>query len=91
MSNKVIKKPKVKLKATFDDRPLPVVAFDYPEHGNGENTPRYVRVTEMDNTHLRGFEIEDEFDEDPGVYKTYSLDKVGNDGVLLLHLSAPEE
>jgi hypothetical protein len=71
-------------------RPLPVVTFDYPRHGLGTHTTRFVRVTEMDGTHLRGLEIHDEFDEEPGRPKTYLIEKIrGGGDVRLLHL-APE-
>lgn len=71
-------------------QPLPVVTFEYPVHGRGTFTTRFVRVTEMTDTHLRGLEIHDEFDEEPGRPKTFLIEKIrGGGDVRLLHL-APE-
>ena len=79
-------------KDTFDTHPLPVVTFEYPRHGEGTFTTRFVRVVEMDGTHLRGYEINDEFDEEPGQYKTFTLKKMRRaGGVQLLHLAPVTE
>src|ERR1035437_293434 len=67
---------------------LPVVVLWYPRHGTGAMTERFVRVMEMNDTHIKGFEIANEFDEEPGKPHTYRIDKVNfNDGVQLLHLA----
>lgn len=71
--------------------PLPVVSLYYPRHGNGEYSHRYVRVAEMNDTHVKGFEIESEFDEEPGKPRTYLLNKVGGGRIVLLHLAKPAE
>jgi hypothetical protein len=74
-----------------EDQPLlPVVELYYPRHGRGSLTQRFVRVMEMNDTHLKGFEIASEFDEKPGKPRTYCLDKTPLlYGVRLLHLSKP--
>ena len=69
------------------DQPLPVVVLWYPRHGRGPMTERFVRVTEMNETHVKGFQIENEFDEEPGMPHTYRLDKVEGGYVYLLHLA----
>jgi len=66
---------------------LPVCSLYYPAHGTGEYSHRYIRVSEMNDTHIRGFEIESEFDEEPGKPRTYRLDKVEGGQVTLLHLA----
>ena len=71
------------------DQPLPVCSLYYPRHGDGEPIQRFVRVLEMTNTHVKGFEIASEFDEEPGKPHTYRLDKVGLAGVLMLHMAKP--
>ena len=71
---------------------LPIAAFWYPRHGLGGLTKRFVRVLEMDHSHLRGFEINDEFDKSNGAFKTFSIDLIGGGGkVLLLHSPNPLE
>lgn len=77
------KKPEVP-----EDRPLPVCSLYYPRHGDGEPSHRYVRVSEMNATHIKGFEISGEFDEEPGKHRTFRLDKVEGGQVILLHLAA---
>lgn len=92
----IVAEAKEKLDDLTIGRPLPVVIFEYPRHGEGTFTTRFVRVTEMDSTHLRGLEIRDEFDDEPGVPKTYLVEKIrnqsgkfGNLKVFFLHM-APE-
>ena len=68
-------------------KPLPVVTFEYPRAGKGGYVTRFVRVTEMTDTHLRGFEIESEFDEEPGKPHSYLVEKISGAGVQLRHLS----
>lgn len=71
------------------DQPLPVVSLWYPLHGVGDPTQRFVRVYEMDDKRIRGFEIASEFDEEPGKPHTYTLAKIPFELVQLLHLSKP--
>lgn len=69
-------------------KPLPVVRFYYPSRGRGRMIGRFVRVTEMTETHLKGFEVRDEYDDQPGAPKTYLTEKIeGRSGVQLLHLA----
>ena len=70
---------------TVEGAALPVVSLWYPRHGNGKPTERFVRVTSMNNTHIKGFEIVSEFDDGPGRPHTYRLGKVDGD-IVLLHL-----
>ncbi len=75
-------------KDTFDLRPLPIVTFEYPLHGEGRMTVRFVRVSEMDETHLKGFEISNEHDDEPGKYKVFRLNLMrGGGDVRMLHMS----
>lgn len=77
---------------TFDLRPMPVVTFEYPLHGSGRMTVRFVRVTEMSDTHLKGFEIQSEWDEEPGKYKVFRLEHMrGGGDARLLHLAPPKD
>jgi hypothetical protein len=69
------------------DQPLPVVALVYPRHGKGTLVERFVRVLEADDTHIRGFEIEYEYDEEPGQFKCFDRKKIEGK-VALLHLAA---
>jgi hypothetical protein len=70
--------------------PLPVCSLYYPRHGDGEYSHRYVRVLEMNETHVKGFEITSEFDEEPGKPRTYRVDKIeGGARVYILHLAKP--
>lgn len=79
-------------KDTFDLRPMPVVTFEYPLHGEGRMTVRFVRVVEMDETHLKGFEVQNEWDEEPGKYKVFRLNLMrGGGDVRLLHLAPPTD
>lgn len=72
------------------DQPLPVVSLWYPLHGKGDLTRRFVRVLEMNETHIKGFEVTSEFDEEPGKPHTYRIDKLGGaKQVRLLHLAKP--
>ncbi len=71
------------------ERPLPVVTFNYPLHGEGKFTKRFVRVTEMDDETIKGFEIESEFDEEPGKFKSYTLEKTHGE-IALLHVAPLE-
>jgi hypothetical protein len=52
--------------------PLPVISVLYPRHGQGALTHRFMRVTKADDKVIRGYEIESEFDEEPGQYKTFT-------------------
>jgi hypothetical protein len=66
---------------------LPLVVLYYPLHGRGEMTERFVRVTEMNDTHVKGFQITSETDEGIGMPHTYRLDKVEGGMVYLLRLA----
>lgn len=80
------------LDATVTPRPLPVVTFRYPLRGTGRPITRFVRVTEMNDTHLRGMQINDQYDEEPGVPKTFLVEKIeGGGDVRLLHLASVVE
>jgi hypothetical protein len=68
---------------------LPVCSLYYPAHGTGEPSHRYVRVVEANDTHVKGFEIPSEFNEEPGKFRSYRLDKIEGGQVVLLHLSKP--
>jgi len=69
-------------------KPLPVVRFYYPARGRGRMIGRFVRVTEMTETHLKGFEVRDEYDDQPGAPKTYLTEKIeGRSGVQLVHMA----
>jgi hypothetical protein len=90
-AKKVVAEKKEKLEPT-EDQPLPVVELWYPLHGRGRPTQRFVRVLEMNDTHIKGFEITSEFDEEPGKPHTYRIDKVEADGCIqLLHLAKSTE
>ena len=71
------------------DQSLPVVKLWYPRHGKGTLTERIVRVLEADETHIRGFEIEHEYDEEPGQFKCFDRKKIAGK-VALLHLAMSE-
>jgi hypothetical protein len=44
----------------------------------------------MNETHVKGFEITSEFDEEPGKPRTYRVDKIeGGARVYILHLAKP--
>jgi len=73
-------------------RPLPVATFRYPQRGTGGMITRFVRVTEMNDTHLKGFQIRFQHDDEPGVPKTFLIEKIeGGGDVRLLHLAAEVE
>lgn len=59
---------------------LPVVTFYYPLHGRGRFTPRRVKVIEMNDVYLRGFEIERNKTDDKGQPKTYLIEKIEDGG-----------
>jgi hypothetical protein len=76
-----------KLQATLDHlsgeitpRQLPVVTFYYPLHGRGRFTPRRVKVIEMNDVYLRGFEIERNKTDEKGQPKTYLIEKIEDGG-----------
>ena len=69
---------------------FPVVRLYYPLHGTGDMTKRIVKVTEMDEKYIKGFELESEFDEEPGKPRTYIREKA-NGNVLLLHFSSEKK
>lgn len=74
-----------------ESRPLPVVSFFYQKEESAKKfTQRFVRVTELDDTHLKGFEIESRHDEEPGKYKTFLRSKISEGEIRLLHLAAEE-
>lgn len=83
------------LDTVTNPRPLPVVSFLYPRRGTGNVIERFVRVTEMNDTHLRGFQIRNQFDEEPGVPKTFLIERIVVDGVhhrvQLLHFAKEVE
>jgi hypothetical protein len=55
---------------------LPVVRLYYPYAGKGKLIQRIIRVTEMDDVYIRGFEIADENDTSVGKYKVFLYGKV---------------
>lgn len=66
------------------DQPLPVISVLYPRHGAGDYTLRFVRVFKADDKHIKGFEIQSEFDEEPGKPKTFRRDRIAD--LQFLHL-----
>lgn len=69
-------------------KPLPVVQFYYPSRGRGRAIERFVRVLEMTDTHLKGFQVRNEHDDQPGDHpKTYLIEKIEGRNVQLLHLA----
>lgn len=81
-----------KIETVIIPTPLPVVTFQYPQHGNGGPTTRFVRVMKMDDDYLMGLEIQHEFDAEPGSPKTYLIEKIrGGGDVRLLHLAPAME
>ena len=87
----IVAEAKEKLDELTFGRPLPVVTFEYPRKGKGTLVTRFVRVSEMDGTHVRGLEIRDEFDDEPGVPKTYLIEKIRGGDVRLLHMAPDTE
>jgi hypothetical protein len=79
-----------KQNTNVEDRPLPVASFRYQKEDTKKFTLRYIRVVELNATHLKGFEIESEHDEEPGKYKTFLRNKINADEILLLHLAVAE-
>lgn len=79
-----------KQNTNVEERPLPVASFRYQKEDTKKFTLRYVRVVELNATHLKGFEIESEHDEEQGKYKTFLRNKISEDEILLLHLTAAE-
>lgn len=71
-------------------QPLPIVGFQYPQHGIGDPVPRILRLTEADARYIRGFQLRHEFDETPGEPKTFERRKVIGP-VVLLHLAPAVE
>jgi hypothetical protein len=75
------------------DQPLPVCTLWYPIHGIGpEISQRFVQVTEMNQWHIKGFEIASEYDEEPGKPHTYLRLKIPYGlSVALLHFKATKK
>ena len=65
---------------------LPLVEFEYPDSQTDYLKQRFVRVTSMDETHLRGVEFTTQHPSsyDKGQPKTYLLAKIVKGGVHLL-------
>lgn len=65
---------------------LPLVTFEYPDSETDYLRTRYLRVTSMDNRHLRGYEFltDSPSDTDEGKFKTYLLAKIVCNGVALV-------
>ena len=66
------------------DQSLPVISVLYPLHGQGALTKRFIRVSNADDKVIRGYEIESEFDEEPGQYKTFKRSLCSK--IVFLHL-----
>lgn len=93
MAKSLVKKPSVKravgilrTAAAVQPRqpsPFPLVRLQYPRHGVGVPTNRVVHVIEATDAVLRGFELENENDPNPGQYKTFDRRKVVGDVVFI--------
>lgn len=68
---------------------LPLVTFEYPHGDEKYLKRRYVRVTELNRTHLYGreFETANPAATDEGQPKTYLLAKIPQNGVALLEFT----
>jgi hypothetical protein len=69
---------------------LPLVTFEYPDSETDYLKPRFVRVKEMDQVYVRGYEFTTPHpaNTDNGKFKTYLLAKIVKRGVALLEFSA---
>ena len=71
---------------------LPLVTFEYPDSETDYLKTRYVRVTYMDGSHVKGYEFitPNPSDSDAGKFKTYLLSKIVHNGVHLLKFLSTE-
>ena len=64
------------LNEMVETRPLPIVNFDYRNTKTGEVKQRWLRLDEMNDSYIKGFEIDGANDDEPGKYKTFRVDRV---------------
>lgn len=62
----------------------PVVEFDYPDSTTGEMKPRYLRVTEANTTHVKGYELVSPISKTDGNFKSFSRTRLARYGVSLV-------
>jgi len=67
---------------------LPVVTFDYPNSATNRMTQRFVATTLMDSNYIMGYELQN-LDIDQAIcsgykFKKYSLDRIANNGVVMI-------
>lgn len=68
-------------------QPLPVFKLRYPLHGTGQLVERHVRVIEADDRSIKGFQVQHQFDDEPGRFRNFDRSKVV--GLTFLHLAMP--
>lgn len=68
---------------------LPQVEFEYPDSESGLLKVRYVRVVEVGNDYVKGYELpHPHATTEPGKFKTFRMAKIARFGVVLTSFKA---
>lgn len=74
----------LKVPTTTQTPRQPVVRFEYPDSENTKMKVRYVRVAEANGDYIKGEEIDGPLSQKKGVFKTFSLTRIVQNGVALV-------
>jgi hypothetical protein len=68
---------------------LPQVEFEYPDSETGLLKLRYVKVVEINQSYVKGYELPHPLVTiEIGKFKTYRIAKIARNGVVLVHFQA---